>query len=141
MTDEDHDQTPADDVGEMTAVFRANFPQPADPGVTELGQDLPTGSALLVITRGPNAGSRLVLDKPITTAGRHPESDLYLDDVSVSRRHAEFEVLATNDVHLTDVGSLNGTYVNRQPVDSATLADGDEIQLGKFHLVFATGRR
>lgn len=93
---------------------------------------------MLVITRGPNAGFRLVLDKAVTSAGRHPDSDVYLDDVSVSRRHAEFRV-SDNDVHVVDVGSLNGTYVNRQPVDTATLADGDEVQLGKFHLVFLTG--
>jgi pSer/pThr/pTyr-binding forkhead associated (FHA) protein len=79
------------------------------------------------------------LDKAVTSVGRHPDSDIFLDDVTVSRRHAEFRITENNDVQVVDVGSLNGTYVNRATVDSATLADGDEVQLGKFRLVFLTG--
>ncbi len=124
--------------GDMTSVFRADFLKP-DPPLTTSGERPPPGSALLVVTRGPNAGSRLVLDKAKTSAGRHPDSDIFLDDVTVSRRHAEFQVKDNNDVQVVDVGSLNGTYVNRQPVDSARLADGDEVQLGKFRMVFLTG--
>ena len=98
---------------------------------------LPSGSALLVVKRGPNAGSRFLLDRDVTTAGRHPDSDIFLDDVTVSRRHAEFRRDAgVFSVH--DVGSLNGTYVNREPVDTAVLANGDEVQIGKFRLVFLT---
>ena len=96
------------------------------------------GSALLVVKRGPNAGSRFLLDRSLTSAGRHPDSDIFLDDVTVSRRHAEFR-LETDEFHVVDVGSLNGTYVNREPVDSAVLANGDEVQIGKFRLVFLTG--
>ena len=71
-------------------------------------------------------------------AGRNPDSDIFLDDVTVSRHHAEFH--RTGDSFtVTDSGSLNGTYVNREPVDSAVLANGDEVQIGKFRLVFLTG--
>ena len=101
-------------------------------------EGLSAGSALLVVKRGPNAGSRFLLDQPTTSAGRHPDSDIFLDDVTVSRRHAEFR-LDGNEFQVVDVGSLNGTYVNREPVDSATLANGDEVQIGKFRLVFLIG--
>jgi pSer/pThr/pTyr-binding forkhead associated (FHA) protein len=94
---------------------------------------------LLIVTRGPNAGTRIALDKAVTSAGRHPGSDIFLDDVTVSRRHAEFHVTENGEVRVVDVGSLNGTYVNRAPVTSATLADGDEVQLGKFRMTFFTG--
>jgi pSer/pThr/pTyr-binding forkhead associated (FHA) protein len=99
---------------------------------------LPSGSALLVVKRGPNAGSRFLLDRDTTSAGRHPDSDIFLDDVTVSRRHAEFRREGGEFV-VIDVGSLNGTYVNREPVDQAVLAGGDEVQIGKFRLVFLTG--
>jgi pSer/pThr/pTyr-binding forkhead associated (FHA) protein len=102
---------------------------------------LPAGSALLVVKRGPNAGSRFLLDEPVTTAGRHPDSDIFLDDVTVSRRHAEFrrETSGGLPVFLVrDVGSLNGTYVNRERIDAAELSGGDEVQIGKFRLVFLT---
>jgi pSer/pThr/pTyr-binding forkhead associated (FHA) protein len=101
---------------------------------------LSAGSALLVVKRGPNAGSRFLLDRSTTSAGRHPESDIFLDDVTVSRRHAEFRREGGEFV-VVDVGSLNGTYVNREPVDTALLANGDEVQIGKFRLVFLTGPR
>jgi len=123
---------------ETTSVFRADFladvePQQDQPvsGV----ESLPEGAALLVVKRGPNAGSRFLLDHVTTSAGRHPESDIFLDDVTVSRRHAEFRRDAGEFV-VVDVGSLNGTYVNREPVDTAVLANGDEVQIGKFRLVF-----
>ncbi|HYJ77422.1 MAG TPA: FHA domain-containing protein [Actinomycetes bacterium] len=97
--------------------------------------NLPPGSALLVVRRGPNSGSRFLLDSDATTAGRHPSSDIFLDDVTVSRRHAEF--LRTADgFAVRDVGSLNGTYVNRDRIDETSLASGDEVQVGKYRLVF-----
>ena len=101
---------------------------------------LPLGSALLVVTRGPNAGSRFMLDSDLTTAGRHPESDIFLDDVTVSRRHAEF-YRHPRGFTVRDVGSLNGTYVNRERIEEADLNDGDEVQVGKFRLMFLAGRR
>jgi pSer/pThr/pTyr-binding forkhead associated (FHA) protein len=102
--------------------------------------ELPHGVGMLVVTRGPNSGSRFALDEPLITAGRHPESDIFLDDITVSRRHAEFRQ-TTEGYDLTDVGSLNGTYLNRERVESASLADGDELQIGTFKLLFLAGRR
>ncbi len=100
---------------------------------------LPPGSALLLVMRGPNAGSRFRLDGDLTTAGRHPDSDIFLDDVTVSRRHAEFY---RNGARFTvrDVGSLNGTYVNRERIEEAELVGGDEVQIGKFRLLFLTSQ-
>jgi pSer/pThr/pTyr-binding forkhead associated (FHA) protein len=103
-----------------------------------LTEQLPAGAALLVVRRGPNAGSRFLLDTEVTTAGRHPESDIFLDDVTVSRRHAEFR-RDRGVFSVRDVGSLNGTYVNRERVEQATLANSDEVQIGKFRLVFLVG--
>ena len=139
MTDKDDDPVADDIAGEMTSVFRAEFLHNPATGTTASGEGPAPGSALLVVTRGPDAGARLRLDKTIITAGRHPGSDIFLDDVTVSRRHAEFRVTENNDVQIVDVGSLNGTYVNRAAVDSATLIDGDEVQLGKFRLTFLSG--
>jgi len=120
-----------------------NFDDPADaPDAVEMGQlgavdALPTGTALLVVKRGPNAGSRFLLDQDVTTAGRHPDSDIFLDDATVSRHHVEFR-LENGQFLLVDLDSLNNTYVNHEPVDSAVLVNGDEIQIGKFRLVFLT---
>jgi hypothetical protein len=111
--------------------------QPGDDELEVDLDDIPPGG-IMIVTRGPNAGSSFTLDHEVTTAGRHPDSDIFLDDVTVSRRHAEFR-LETDEFHVVDVGSLNGTYVNREPVDSAVLANGDEVQIGKFRLVFLTG--
>ncbi len=96
---------------------------------------LPKGNALLVVTRG-NLGSRYLLDKPVTTVGRHPNSDIFLDDITVSRHHAKL-LKVDGQVRVEDQGSLNGTYVNRTLVDhSAALRNGDEVQVGKFRMVF-----
>ncbi len=99
---------------------------------------LPAGHALLVVQRGPGAGNRFLLDLDLVTAGRHPESEIFLDDVTVSRRHAEFHRTAT-EFTVRDVGSLNGTYVNRDRIDEVSLKDGDEVQIGKYRLVFYSG--
>ena len=96
---------------------------------------LPPGTALLVVLRGPNAGSRFLLDSDFTSAGRHPDSDIFLDDVTVSRRHAEFR-RDPQGVKVRDVGSLNGTYVNRDRIDELQLSNGDEVQIGKYRLVY-----
>jgi pSer/pThr/pTyr-binding forkhead associated (FHA) protein len=96
---------------------------------------LPRGSALLIVQRGPNAGSRFLLNTDLVTAGRHQKSDIFLDDISVSRRHASF--LRTPDGTLVrDAGSLNGTYVNRELVEETLLQHGDEVQIGKYRLVY-----
>ncbi|MCZ9292976.1 oxoglutarate dehydrogenase inhibitor Odhl [Corynebacterium meitnerae] len=125
---------------ETTSVFRADLLKEMETGATaseNIGgvEGLPEGAALLVVKRGPNAGARFLLDQDTTTAGRHPEADIFLDDVTVSRRHAEFRRNA-GEFEVVDVGSLNGTYVNREPRNSQTLSTGDEVQIGKFRLVF-----
>jgi pSer/pThr/pTyr-binding forkhead associated (FHA) protein len=99
---------------------------------------LPVGSALLVVQRGPGAGSRFLLDKDVTTAGRHADSEIFLDDVTVSRRHATF-TREGNTFTVADAGSLNGTYVNRDRIDTVVLKDTDEVQIGKYRLVFFQG--
>jgi predicted nucleic acid-binding Zn ribbon protein len=99
---------------------------------------LPPGTALLAVRRGPNAGSQFLLDSDLTLVGRHPDSDIFLDDVTVSRRHAEF-YRQGGRFTVRDVGSLNGTYVNRERIEEAQLNEGDEVQVGKFRLVFLLG--
>ncbi len=121
-----------EDSSEQPEISEDGQDQPGAGGIVE---SLPPGSALLVVKRGPNAGSRFLLDRPVTTAGRHPDSQIFLDDVTVSRRHVEF-VREANGFVVRDVGSLNGTYVNREPIDTAILSGGDEVQIGKFRLVF-----
>lgn len=112
---------------------------PADDLQIELDR-LPPGIGLLVVTRGPNSGSRFALDEPLVTAGRHPDSMIFLDDITVSRRHAEIRK-AEAGYTVADVGSLNGTYLNRERVEEAVLHDGDEVQIGTFKLVFLAGRQ
>ncbi len=102
--------------------------------VTELGE----AGGVVIVKRGPNAGSRFALDKAMTAAGRHPDSDIFLDDVTVSRRHAEIH-RGQAGYEVRDVGSLNGTYLNRERVEAAPLHNGDELQIGKFKLVFFEG--
>lgn len=91
--------------------------------------------------RGPNSGSRFLLDGDLTTAGRHPQSDIFLDDVTVSRRHVEFRRNPDGTFKVADVGSLNGTYVNRERIDEVPLSNGDEVQIGKYRLVFYASQR
>ena len=136
-------QTSGDGTGHTTAAFRADLlgergESAAEAGVLWGVEGLPSGAGLLVVKRGPNAGSRFLLDRSVTLAGRHPDSDIFLDDITVSRRHAEFRS-ETGEFRVVDIGSLNGTNVNREPVDSVVLANGDEVQIGKFRLVFLTG--
>jgi len=105
---------------------------PADQATIEA---LRQGTALLVVLRGPNTGARFLLDSEQVTSGRHPDSDIFLDDVTVSRKHAAFR-RDEQGFLVQDVGSLNGTYVNRERIDDARLSTGDEVQIGKFRLVF-----
>ncbi len=100
--------------------------------------DLQETTAMVVVKRGPNAGSKFALDQDVTRAGRHPDSDIFLDDITVSRRHAEI-LRGPSSYTVRDVGSLNGTYLNRERIDEARLANGDELQIGKFKLVFFSG--
>ncbi|MBZ5734037.1 zinc-ribbon and FHA domain-containing protein [Nocardioides sp. TRM66260-LWL] len=100
---------------------------------------LPDGHALLIVQRGPGSGSRFLLDADQVSAGRHPDSDIFLDDVTVSRHHAVFE-RTPEGFTVTDANSLNGTYVNRDRIDTVALGDGDEVQIGKFRLVYFSGQ-
>lgn len=108
----------------------------------DLDVELPEGTlGMFVVRRGPKRGSRIALDADEVTIGRHPESDIFLDDVTVSRRHAVVRRVG-NGYEVSDAGSLNGTYVNQSRVESAELVDGDEVQIGKFKLVYlALSRR
>jgi len=99
---------------------------------------LPVGNAMLVVQRGPGSGNRFLLDKDLVQAGRHPNSDIFLDDVTVSRRHADFNRTGATFT-VRDSGSLNGTYVNRDRIDEVLLKDGDEVQIGKYRLMFYAG--
>jgi pSer/pThr/pTyr-binding forkhead associated (FHA) protein len=103
------------------------FPFPND--------ELQPGQALLLVKRGPNAGSTFLLKEDETTVGRDPGSAIFLDDVTVSRRHA---IVRRGDDgwSVVDSGSLNGTYVNGEQVDESKLATSDELQIGKFKLTF-----
>lgn len=132
---EDSTVTYSDEFGAQLAAL--------DGGVTTEEQEaieaLPSGSALLVVRRGPNTGARFLLDADITTVGRHPEADIFLDDVTVSRRHAEFLRYGTS-FQVKDLGSLNGTYYDGVRIDTALLSDGAEVQVGKFRLTFYASR-
>jgi pSer/pThr/pTyr-binding forkhead associated (FHA) protein len=111
----------------------------AGESATTVGQlELPRGVGLLVVRRGSDEGARFPLEERETTVGRHPDSDVFLDDVTVSRKHAVF-VTEGQTTSVRDAGSLNGTYVNRVRIDEAVLASGDEVQVGKFKLVYLRG--
>ena len=93
------------------------------------------GHPCLVVESGHRAGATYPLDAEVVRIGRHPDSDIFLDDITVSRRHAELE--RSDDTFIVrDAGSLNGTYVNRRRTESARLGGGDELQIGKFKLIY-----
>ncbi|MFV0320416.1 MAG: FHA domain-containing protein [Microbacterium sp.] len=96
---------------------------------------LPTGAALLIVRSGPTAGARYLLDTDVMTVGRHPEADIFFDDVTVSRRHAEV-TRHGGTFEIIDQRSLNGTYVNGERVDRGVLVNGAEVRIGKFRLNF-----
>jgi pSer/pThr/pTyr-binding forkhead associated (FHA) protein len=98
--------------------------------------EVPHGAGVLVVTRGPNIGARYLLGENLVRAGRHPESEIFLDDITVSRRHVEISPNDGGGYFLRDVGSLNGTYLNRERIEEAQLSPGDEVQIGKFKLVY-----
>ncbi|MFC0082046.1 FHA domain-containing protein [Aciditerrimonas ferrireducens] len=112
----------------------------ADQGGEEAALELPVPSdtGVLVVRHGPSAGTRFVLVAPTTAVGRHPESDIFLDDITVSRRHAEI-ARDEDGYRIRDLGSLNGTYVNHERIEEAKLRSGDEVQIGKFKLLFVAG--
>jgi pSer/pThr/pTyr-binding forkhead associated (FHA) protein len=131
----------ADDVNN-TSIISVGAPTGSGPVSFSGGTHsrIPQGSALLVVHRGPGEGAEFALEpsQSVISVGRTPESDIFLDDVTVSRRHAEFRHGAEG-WSLRDAGSLNGTYVNRSRVDDRALQGGDEVQIGKFRFIFLVG--
>lgn len=106
----------------------------------EAVEALPSGAALLVVRRGPDLGARFLLDQDATVAGRHPAVDIFLDDVTVSRRHAEFRRRGTL-FSVVDLGSLNGTFCDGARIEGeVALEDGVEVQVGKFRFTFFASR-
>jgi pSer/pThr/pTyr-binding forkhead associated (FHA) protein len=147
MTDNEREQAQGR-AGEFTTMRLPGIGAPLEP-IVDTDADLSAqnqatvdalrpGTALLVVLRGPNTGARFLLDSDEVSSGRHPDSDIFLDDVTVSRKHATFR-REGDDFLVRDVGSLNGTYVNRTRIDEAILKTGDEVQIGKFRLVFYAG--
>ncbi|MEY4559500.1 MAG: hypothetical protein RLZ82_515 [Actinomycetota bacterium] len=128
---------------ESTAVFSSDLLSESGPQLNTDEQKaieaLPSGSALLIVQRGPNEGSRFLLDQQMTSVGRHPNADIFLDDVTVSRRHAEFHRHGQT-FQVKDLASLNGTYYDGVRIEAAMLEDGSEIQIGKFRLTFYASR-
>ncbi|MGB8019852.1 MAG: FHA domain-containing protein [Candidatus Nanopelagicales bacterium] len=127
---------PADVTGTLDAALTASGPLPAVGPGTLGGVD--AGTAMLIVRRGPSEGTSFTLDSDRVTIGRADDSAVMLDDVTVSRRHAVCERTPSGWV-LRDAGSLNGTYVNRQRIESSVLAGGDEVQIGKYRFVFLVG--
>jgi pSer/pThr/pTyr-binding forkhead associated (FHA) protein len=128
---------------ESTATFSSDLLAESGPFLDSEEQKaieaLPAGSALLIVQRGPNEGSRFLLDQDVTTVGRHPNADIFLDDVTVSRRHAEFHRNG-NSFQVKDLASLNGTYYEGVRIEAAILEDGSEVQIGKFRLTFYSSK-
>jgi pSer/pThr/pTyr-binding forkhead associated (FHA) protein len=99
---------------------------------------LPEGCALLIVQKGPNSGARYLLNTEKLTIGRNPKNEIFLDDVTVSRVHATLE-RSGKGFTITDSGILSGSYVNGQRSDSAALVHGDQIQIGKYRLIYISG--
>lgn len=140
--DDFYDDSSRDEV-QSTQRFSDDLLDDAGPKLSNDEQEainaLPSGSALLIVKRGGEIGSRFLLDQDVTTVGRHPNADIFLDDVTVSRRHAEFHRHGKS-FEVRDLASLNGTYFDGVRIDSALLDDGAEVQIGKFRLAFYSSR-
>jgi hypothetical protein len=138
---------PLADVGDHTTGMLRPDELPERVDASDVGEDaqallseLEPSTALLVVVRGPNQGARFLLDRDTITVGRHPESNIFLDDITVSRRHAEFR-REEGRFWIHDVGSLNGTYVGGRRAEDQLIATGDEIQIGKFKLLAFVAER
>ena len=131
--------SPLDSLDDRTITLSTVDPLQDAPGVDDdihvpVG-DLPVEVGVLIVRAGSQAGARFSLEEPVTRLGRHPDSEISLDDITVSRRHAEIERTPEGHV-VTDAGSLNGTYVNQERIERMLLRHGDELQIGKFRLVY-----
>lgn len=129
---------PEDPSSDTTVTFTVDLEGDGEEEFTLPLDELEEGKAIIVVRHGPEAGTRFSFDKDVVTCGRDPSSDIFLNDVTVSRKHAEFRK-ENNRFYIVDGGSLNGTFVNRKRVEKKPLANGDDIQIGKFKLVFFTG--
>ncbi len=137
---QDQTATYSTDFGRATASFVPASPSSLNEEQLSAINALPSGSALLIVQRGPNAGARFLLDSDEATAGRHPDADIFLDDVTVSRKHAVF-LRSGSTFEVKDLGSLNGTYFDGVRIDRVILHDGSEVQIGKYILTFFASRR
>jgi pSer/pThr/pTyr-binding forkhead associated (FHA) protein len=138
-----HDANTGDDI-EATRNFSEDLIESDQENLSEEERSavdaLPSGNALLIVRRGPNQGARFLLDSDVTTVGRHPNADIFLDDVTVSRRHAEFK-RSGKSFSVSDLASLNGTQYEGERVESAELVNGSEVQIGKYHLTFFASKK
>ncbi|MFC0674782.1 FHA domain-containing protein [Brachybacterium hainanense] len=138
MSDSQHSDR-LDQTSKLTAISFPDAVEDAEYGLSPQDraaiEALPEGSALLIVRKGPNLGARFLLDADSTVAGRDPRSEIFLDDVTVSRRHAAF-LRAGDGFVVRDQGSLNGTYVSKERVEEARLVAGQEVQIGKYRLTF-----
>lgn len=128
-----------DSTSKLSAISPSDPLEEVEPGLSPQDRkaisNLPPASALLIVRKGPNLGARFLLDSDTTIAGRHPNCEIFLDDVTVSRKHAAFARQGDGFV-VRDLGSLNGTYVGRDRVDEVPLEAGQEVQIGKYRLTF-----
>jgi hypothetical protein len=125
-------------VGNSPSTLIEDFYQQASPEEREIITSALSGngeSAMVFIHRGARKGSRFLIGSDGVTIGRAPESSIFLDDVTVSRKHASI-LKVGNGFILRDSGSLNGSYINNISITEQKLLSGDEIQIGKFHLLF-----
>jgi pSer/pThr/pTyr-binding forkhead associated (FHA) protein len=123
---------------EENTLTHAAFEDRDSTGELQAITDLEDGTGLVIVSRGPNEGSTYLVDTDAVSVGRHPDSNIFLDDITVSRRHSVIERNG-QDFLIRDVGSLNGTYVNHDRIDHKPIVDGDEIQVGRFVLIFRVG--
>lgn len=106
----------------------------------EVVSQLPKNSAMLIVIAGPNKGARFLIDSAETAIGRDQVSDIFLDDITVSRSHSKIMRSAEREFRILDQGSLNGSYLNAHQIQESTLTTGDEVQIGKFRLTYFKGR-
>jgi pSer/pThr/pTyr-binding forkhead associated (FHA) protein len=139
MSDNDDTRNTTEHLGQDFAARLAALEASASVDEQAAIAALPSGSALLIVRRGPTVGARFLLDTDITVAGRHPDADIFLDDVTVSRRHAEI-VRNGTAFSVRDLDSLNGTYLDGERTSDGELVDGSEIQIGKYRMTFYPSR-
>jgi len=139
MSDNDDVRNSTEHLGQDFASRLADLEDTATADELAAITALPAGSALLIVRRGPTVGARFLLDTNVTVAGRHPDADIFLDDVTVSRRHAE--IARDGKVFsIRDLDSLNGTYLEGSRTSGGLLQDGSEIQIGKYRMTFYPSR-